>query len=101
MLLQQRRAIASVMHRTTGGQNLNMAPMVLDGQRKGHADPAHNATDPITLWAKAVWNAWRPYQMLVAMVDAVLQRRGQEKANWRKVTGPAAALAGRSRRHHA
>ena len=66
-LQNQRRVVASAGAplTCTGGQNLNLALIMMDGSPTGHADPAFQAHSlPIGFWSMAVWNQWVPLKDL-------------------------------------
>ena len=63
MLAAQRRSVntAAAPKNGLGGQELEFAMMIMDGSKKGKADPAFEAhTSVAQHWAQAVWNNWLP-----------------------------------------
>ena len=61
MLAAQRRSVnaAAAPMSGLGGHELEFAMMVMDGSKKGKADPAFEAhTSVAQHWAQAVWNDW-------------------------------------------
>ena len=66
-LLQQRRAVAlaTAPRAGLGGQNLDLALALADGNQPGRPDPAHGAhAQPIGMWSEAIWQNWPPTGMM-------------------------------------
>ena len=71
LVLNQRRTVgaATATEAGIGGQNLDLAFILVDGSEKGRADPAFGAhTQPIVHWAMGVWNGWIPIQDMHRLV---------------------------------
>ena len=76
-----------------GGQEMEVALIVMDGLRTGKADPAFAAHMDVALhWAQAIWNHWLPVQALQLSVDHARERISSTSRPWAVVAGPAAAL---------
>ena len=92
MLLQQRRAVAAAITRSSGGGDLDVTLALADGSRHGRVDPAYEAhCQPIVFWAMAVWHEWMPRAALSKMISVARARIANAKNHWAKVHGPAAA----------
>ena len=72
MLAAQRRSVnaAAAPRSGLGGQELEFAMMVMDGSKKGKADPAFEVhTSVAQHWAQAVWSQWMPPDDLQSSID--------------------------------
>ena len=76
-----------------GGQEMEVALMIMDMSKTGRADPAFAAHMDVALhWAQAIWNHWIPVHALQLSVDYARERISKTTRPWAVVTGPAAAL---------
>ena len=90
---QRQTAAASSSGAGTGGQNLDLAMVVADGNKKGRADPAYDAHDlPVGEWAVAVWERWSPVVSMRCVVNDAVGKIAKARNKWAVCYGPGAAL---------
>ena len=95
LLRHQRVAVARAGAKggTTGGQQLDLALMTMDGGPGGGADPAFDAhTQPIVGWSRAVWNEQLPRKSLKVLAANSLLKLAEAKSVWALVVGPGSAF---------
>jgi hypothetical protein len=98
MLLSQRRAVAASFV-PGGAGDLDLTLILADDGHRGRADPAFAAhSDPIGMWAGAVWCSWFPRDDLQLLAGQALQRILGMESPWSRVVGPATAFVASARR---
>ena len=94
VLLQQRRAVAAAVTRSSGGGDLDVTLAPADGSKRGRVDPAFEAhSQPIVFWATAVWHEWMARTALSKLISVARAKIAGAKNQWSEVHGPAAALS--------
>ena len=94
LLRGQRQTVAAITApgAGTGGQNLELALMLADGNKSGKADPAYDAHGlPIGEWAMAVWEGWENPSAMQLTLDHAERRFKAAKNQWSVTYGPGAA----------
>ena len=80
MLLQQRRAVAAAITRSSGGGDLDVTLALADGSKQGRVDPAYEAhCQPIVFWAMAVWHEWMPRAALSKLISVARAKMATAK----------------------
>ena len=95
LLRHQRVAVARAGAKggATGGQQLDLALMMMDGGPGGGADPAFDAhTQPIVGWSRAVWNEQLPRKSLKVLAANALLKLSEANNVWAMVVGPGSAF---------
>ena len=108
LLHQQRVALAAKLGTDTKGGSTDMKLFIVDGTGSSQFDPVFAAhTQPICLWANALWSRWFPAGEFAEVFKWAARRVDNAKRPWSVVGGPctglitsAARLSWRMRSYH-